>query len=209
MHCSVMGREALEAAMVDYFKRQGRDVPCDLLQTSRVLCHCFQVSKETVREAIMTHRLAEIEDVTNFTKAGGGCTDCHHEIGDILRECWAELGAEAAAPAAGSTQAPRPAGGGPVELAPLPARPVVAHDPADGEIVTRIQRLLDDEIATALGNDGGGIEFVRYADKRVYVRLTGTCAACRKSDTTIEGVVEDKLRELVDDSLRVIEVDHR
>ena len=208
MHCSVMGREALEAAMVDYFKRQGRDVPCDLLQQSTIMCHCFQVTKETVRDAIMTHRLAEIEDVTNFTKAGGGCTDCHHDIGDLLRDCWAKLeaaDAEAATPSAPASAA----SGGLVELAAMPVRPPVVHDPADAPIVARIQELLDHDIATALGNDGGGIEFIRYESRRVYVRLTGACAACLKSDTTIKGYVEEKLREFVDDRLQVIEVEHR
>ena len=53
MHCSVMGREALEAAMIDHYKRLGRGVPCHLLQQETMLCHCFQVTKDTVRDAIM------------------------------------------------------------------------------------------------------------------------------------------------------------
>ncbi|MCB1183781.1 Fe-S cluster assembly protein NifU [bacterium] len=203
MHCSVMGREALEAAMVDYFRKQGRDVPCGLLQQSTLLCHCFQVTKETVRDAILTHRLAEIEDVTNFTKAGGGCTDCHHDLGDLLRDCWEKLAAADAA----ATAPPAPAGGL-VELAPLAPRPEVAHAPADAGVVARIRAVLDDEVVPALGADGGGIELVRYEHGRVYVRLTGACAACRKSDATIKGIVEEKLREFVADSLQVVEVNH-
>ncbi len=53
----------------------------------------------------------------------------------------------------------------------------------------------------------GDIEFVRYDSGRVYVRLTGACAACRASDATIKGYVESQLREFVDDSLSVFEVD--
>jgi NifU-like protein len=195
MHCSVMGREALEAAMIDYYKRLGRDVPCHLLHQETLLCHCFQVTKDTVRDAIMTHRLEEIEDVTNYTKAGGGCGDCHHEIGDLIRECWEKIRTDEAA-------GRKP--GGLQDLAPLAAEP--APSEADAAIITRIKDLLVQDIAPALRNDGGDIEFVRYREGRVYVRLTGACAACRASEATIKGFVEAQLREFVDPDLQVIEV---
>ena len=156
----------------------------------------------TVRQAIMTHRLEEVEDVTNYTKAGGGCTDCHHEIRDLIRECWEQIRADEAAgratPVAGTLQ----------DLAP-PARtePVAAADGGEADLIERIRALLADDIAPALRNDGGDIEFVRYDSGRVYVRLTGACAACRASDATIKGYVESQLREFVDDSLSVFEVD--
>ena len=199
MHCSVMGREALEAAMLDYYKRQGKEVPCHLLAGTSLLCHCFQVTKETVREAIERHNLESIEEVTHFTKAGGGCGDCHHEIADLLREHHARREENAASPA--------PAGAALIELAPLaaPASAGPAHDPADAAIVARIAELLAHEIAPALRADGGDVEFVRYADLRVYVRLTGSCAACRSSSVTISGLVEPRLREFVDPRLVVVE----
>ncbi|MBE0566934.1 MAG: NifU family protein, partial [Krumholzibacteria bacterium] len=73
-------------------------------------------------------------------------------------------------------------------------------------VVARIRELLAGDIAPALRHDGGDIEFVRYLDRRVYVRLTGACAACRASDATIKGWVEAQLREFVDDRIQVIEV---
>lgn len=198
MHCSVMGREALEAAMLDYYRRQGREVPCHLLVGTSLLCHCYQVTKETVREAIERHGLETVEDVTHHTKAGGGCGDCHHEIADLLREF-----ADRPSPA------PATAGGRLVELAPLAAgrAPGPEHDPADAALVARIAEMLQAEIAPALRGDGGDIEFVRYRDRRVYVRLTGNCAACRSSAVTIGGLVEPRLREFVDPQLTVVEVD--
>ena len=201
MHCSVMGREALEAAMIDYYKRQGRGVPCHLLHQDTLLCHCYQVTKDTVRQAILAHRLEDVEDVTNYTKAGGGCTDCHHEIRDLIRECWEQIRADEAAGTA------TPVAGGLHDLAPLPrAVPVAAADGPDAALVGRIRELLDEDIAPALRNDGGDIEFVRYESGRVYVRLTGACAACRASDVTIKGYVESRLREFVDERLEVFEV---
>jgi NifU-like protein len=205
MHCSVMGREALEAAMIDYYKKIGRGVPCHLIQQSTLLCHCFSVTKDTVREAIFNHRLETIEDVTNHTKAGGGCNECHHDIGDLLRDCWDKIenGEDT------GTVAPEGSGG----LQTLGALPrfeagpqPVEFKPEDSEIVARIQELLDQDIAVTLRNDGGDIEFVRFLDNRVFVRLTGSCAACRSSEVTIKNVVEAKLREFVSEDLQVVEV---
>jgi len=206
MHCSVMGREALEAAMLDHYRRLGKEVPCHLLVGTTLLCHCYQVTKETVREAIERHGLETIEDVTDHTKAGGGCGDCHHEIGDLLRECRERrlAAAPAAAPAAGPLIDL-------VALAPLPSRGASApeHEPADAAIVARISELLATEIAPSLRNDGGDIEFVSYRDLRVHVRLIGNCAACRSSSVTISGLVEPRLREFVDPRLSVVEVGRR
>ena len=200
MHCSVMGREALEAAMLDYYRRQGREVPCHLLAGTTLLCHCFQVTKETVREAIERHRLETIEDVTDHTKAGGGCGDCHHEIADLLREC-RERPAAGAAAAAVQWPVDR---SGPVGRARTDrARTRAGRRGAGGPH----RELLASEIAPALRGDGGDIEFVRYRDLRVHVRLTGNCAACRSSAVTIAGLVEPRLREFVDHRLTVVEVD--
>ncbi len=205
MHCSVMGREALEAAMIDYYKRLGRGVPCHLIQQSTILCHCFGVTKDTVKEAIFSHRLETIEDVTNHTKAGGGCKECHHDIGDLLRDCWDKIenGEDTGTVAAEGS-------GGLHTLVAMPQadsgpKPV-EHKPEDTELVARIQELLDQDIALTLRNDGGDIEFVRFLDNRVYVRLTGSCAACRSSEVTIKNVVEAQLREFVSEDLKVIEV---
>jgi len=194
MHCSVMGREALEAAMIDYYKRLGKGVPCDLLHRETILCHCLQVSKYTVRQAILDHRLQEIEDVTHYTKAGGGCTDCHHDIADMLRDCWDQIERGEAPPPKGLVEL--------TELSPATPAPATEEDPR----AARIRELLEEDIAPALRNDGGDIEFVRMQGDSVFVRLTGACAACRASDATIKGYVESRLHEFVDEKLEVIEV---
>ncbi len=198
MHCSVMGREALEAAMIDHFKRLGRGVPCHLLQQSTIICHCFNVTKDTVRDAIFNQRLETIEDVTNYTKAGGGCKECHHDIGDLLRDCWDKIenGTEAEAPPSDGLQ----------QLGVMPSSPQPEHDPKDTEIVAKIQELLKNDISVTLRNDGGDIEFIRFMDNKVFVRMTGACAACRVSDVTIKNTVEAQLREFVREDLEVIEV---
>ena len=90
----------------------------------------------------------------------------------------------------------------------MPAAPAVERAAArTRRSWRRIQELLANDIAVALRNDGGDIEFVRFQDNQVFVRLTGACAACRASDATIKGYVEAQLREFVDEDLEVIEVD--
>ena len=191
MHCSVMGREALEAAMIDFYKRQGKTVPCDLLRHGVMVCHCYQVTRDTIRNAIMSNRLQSVEDITNFTKAGGGCGDCHHDLQELLDECWRKLRLEEAG-----------------ENLPQGAEEFAACEetPAEQDLISRIQELLDNDIARALHTDGGDIELVRVNENRVYVRLTGACAACLASDATIKGWVENQLRENVREDLEVIEV---
>jgi NifU-like protein len=188
MHCSVMGREALEAAMIDHYKRLGRGVPCHLLSQGVMICHCYSVTKDTIREAVLQNNLETVEDVTNYTKAGGGCGDCHHDIEHIIEECRQARAGKAI--------------GNLVQFeAAKGVEPV-----ADRELVKKIQELLDNDISVALRNDGGDIELVRYSEGKVFVRLTGNCAACRAADVTLKDYVEKELRQHVRDDLTVVEV---
>jgi len=188
MHCSVMGREALEAAMIDHYKRLGRNVPCHLLSQGVMICNCYSVTKDTIRDAVMANNLETVEDVTAYTKAGGGCGDCHHDIEHIIEEC---------------RQAR--VGKAPGNLVQFDIDKG-AEDEADRELVKKIQDLLDNDISVALRNDGGGIELVRYNDGKVFVRLTGACAACRVADVTLKDYVEKELRRHVREDLQVIEI---
>ena len=82
MHCSVMGREALEAAIENY--RTGKNTDRNL--EDEKLCTCFNVSENEVRRVIIENQLTSVEEVTNFTKAGGGCGMCKDKIEEILKE---------------------------------------------------------------------------------------------------------------------------
>jgi NifU-like protein len=161
-----------------------------------MLCHCFQVTRDTVREAILNNRLETVEDVTNYTKAGGGCGDCHGEIGELLAETWQAIRARDE----GSEQKPV------VQLLNGVADASDQQRAEEAETLARIQEVLTNDIAVALRNDGGDIELVRYRDGKVFVRLTGNCAACRVSDVTISDYVQEQLRQLVREDLQVVEV---
>lgn len=83
MHCSVMGQEALEDALKKYY---GKDVEIGFAKesTDKVVCTCFNVTENQIWEAIKINGLKTVEEVTNYTKAGGACGRCKGVIQDIL-----------------------------------------------------------------------------------------------------------------------------
>ena len=82
MHCSVMGREAMEAAIRNYETGENTDRNLE----ADTLCTCYGVSENEVRRVITENSLSSVEEVTNFTKAGGGCGKCRPKIEAILKE---------------------------------------------------------------------------------------------------------------------------
>ncbi len=80
IHCSVMGREALEAAIYNY--RTGKTL--DRKLDGNVVCHCFGATDKEIEKIAREQRLSSAEDVTNACKAGGGCGQCIPEIEAII-----------------------------------------------------------------------------------------------------------------------------
>ena len=78
MHCSVMGRDALEKAIAHYRGEAEKKVD------GEIVCECFGVTDREIERAVRENSLRSIEDVTNFVKAGGGCGNCHEKIQDII-----------------------------------------------------------------------------------------------------------------------------
>jgi NifU-like protein len=167
MHCSVMGREALEAALNNF-----KGLSPSVEELGNVVCKCFGVTDEEIRRVVRENRLKTVEDVTHYTKAGGGCGQCKPEIEKILAEILAE-------------NQKKPAG-----------RPMT-----NLQRIKMIEDALEREIRPALRTDGGDIDLVDVDGNRVIVALRGACAHCIGSEATLTGYVEKKLRELVDPEL--------
>jgi len=179
MHCSVMGMEALEAAIANY--RTG-DTAVRELKDDPLVCTCFNVHESEIVEAIRINKLTTVEQVTNYTKAGGACGRCKGAIREILDR---ELGK--AAPAA-------PAAPAQVPFADLPpAKKVLA-----------VEKALDKEVRPSLALDGGDVELLDVQGKTVRIRFLGHCAHCMAAQLTQDGLVQKKLREaLGDDGIAV------
>lgn len=174
MHCSVMGREALEAAIADY---RGLKLP---MAEGEVVCECFGVTDMEIVRAIKESNLRSVEEITNFTKAGGGCGKCEDKLRKILQET-----------VSGAT---------PFTIPEMKPRRMTSL-----QKIKKIEEVLEREIRPGLKKDGGDIELVDVDGDFVIVSLRGACKSCHKSQTTIKEYVEKKLRELVLDSLIVEE----
>ena len=180
MHCSVMGREALEAAIENY--RSGKTDKKIL--GVKVLCNCFGVTADEVERVVRENGLSTVEQVTNYTKAGGGCGKCKPDIAKILEKVAAER-----------IEAERRNG---AKAAPRKMSVI--------EKIRLIEQTIEREIRPLLKKDGGDIELIDVDGSRVKVALRGMCAGCQVSHFTLKDVVEVKLREFVSSDLTVEEV---
>jgi len=181
MHCSVMGQEALEQAI----KHMRGEAPSKMEHSHEgtLICECFGVFDEEILRAIKQNDLKTVEDVTSFTKAGGGCGKCVDDLERLLKE------------ARGEGVCPAPS-----------AAP--AH-PAQG--LTNIQRMhliesvIDNEIRPMLQRDGGDIRLLDIDRQKVLVQFIGMCSNCPSSQLTLHNLIEAKLKEKVDPEITVRE----
>lgn len=177
MHCSVMGREALEKAIAHY-RGDVEPEPEGVL-----VCECFGVTDKEIERAILENNLKTVEEVTDYTKAGGGCGRCHEQIQALLDRVGTACAVEIAAP--GPAAQPR--------LTTL-------------QKIRLIEDTMEREIRPSLQKDGGDIELVDVDGDRVLVELRGVCSTCAAAQVTLKDYVEAKLRELVAPELVVEEV---
>ena len=178
MHCSVMGREALEAAIENYQTggRKKRELE------GKVVCTCFGVTEKEIERVIAENDLATVEQVSNYCKAGGGCGGCKGEIEKIIEKVQGDKAKTAAASA-----------------------PPKAGKLTNIKKIQLIQQTINEQIRPALRAHGGNIELIDVEANKVIVAFRGMCAQCRLAEYTMKDVVEAKLREFVSDELFVEE----
>ncbi|MEW6215458.1 MAG: Fe-S cluster assembly protein NifU [Nitrospirota bacterium] len=171
MHCSVMGREALEAAVANY---RGVLKPPEVAE--KIICNCFDVSEEKIRRVAIENYLTTVEEITNYTKAGGGCGSCIPDIEAILKDIWA--------------------------IKAVPERPAVPKKLTNLQKIALIQEVIGKEIRPRLQADGGDLELIDIDGNRVIVGLRAMCVECPMGNVTIKSI-EEKLRELVSEDIVV------
>ncbi|GAB7022777.1 Fe-S cluster assembly protein NifU [Salidesulfovibrio brasiliensis] len=181
MHCSVMGQEALEQAIKNYRGEAG--TVAEHSHDGELICECFGIFDEEILRAIKENDLKTVEDVTNFTKAGGGCGKCIPDLEELLAQAHGEKAAcdvpkQDDPPAAGMTNLQR---------------------------MRLIEQVIDEEIRPMLQKDGGNIQLIDVDRTTVYVRLLGMCAGCPSSQATLKGLVEARLQEKVDPEITIQE----
>jgi NifU-like protein len=172
MHCSVMGREALLAAIANY-----RGESRESLE-SPLVCECFGVNQEEIERAILGNHLTTREQVTHYTKAGGGCGNCHEKIEEILSRILNETSRQVEVPSKRLTNLQK---------------------------VKLVEEVIEHQIRPELQKDGGDIDLIDVEGGRVLVSLRGVCTNCPSAGLTIRGI-QERIREFVTEDLVVEEV---
>ena len=180
MHCSVMGREALEDALKKFYGEDSDewkeiDLSGKADSEEKIICTCFNVTEKQILEAIEVNKLKTVEEVTDYTKAGGACGQCKGQIQHILDEYWEKQGAPKAL-----TQTQK---------------------------VLQINKVLEQQISPQLQKDGGDIELIDIEGDKVKVKLIGVCSGCKNASMTLKGFVESILKEKVDKKIEVEQVE--
>jgi NifU-like protein len=209
IHCSVMGAEALEAAVFNWAQKRGVDLQSlgvdmhtDEQAEGRIVCKCFSLSEPYIRRKIKELNLHTIAEITNAIKAGGACMSCHHVPGglqDLLDETWGvgddKVKALPQLPVLGAVHS-------------VPSAPAKEDKPSLSayQFDKKIEKAIDEYVRPMLKNDGGDVEIVDIKDMLVYCRLVGACQGCAGSGQTLRMLVEQTLKEMVDERIRVIGV---
>ena len=178
MHCSVMGREALEAAIHNY--RTGETSVKNL--EDHIVCTCFGVSENEIRRVVVENSLTAVDEVTNFCKAGGGCGMCHDDIQKII---------DSARDA--QTASPQPPAAAPKKRL------------SNIQKMKLIEEIIDREIRPQLQKDGGDIELIDIEGNVVAIAFRGMCAGCQSAAFTRQDFIQAKLREFVDPDITVVD----
>jgi len=176
MHCSVMGQEALEVAIAKYrgleppVSNHDHDhAPVYPDQEGTIVCKCYGITDIFLKKVIETNRLTTPEQVTHFTKAGGGCGGCIPAIKELIGEV----------------------------MGVRPDQPHKRPEKLSNmKRMQLIQEVLERDIRPLLWADGGDLELIDIDGPKVQVAFRKACAGCASSGNTAR-MVEAKLRDLV------------
>lgn len=196
MHCSVMAYDVIKKAAGLYL-----GVDSESFEEEIIVCECARVSLATLREVIKLNDLKTVEQVTDYTKAGGFCKSCikpggHEEreyyLEDILADVRKEMDAEKMAAAAD------------------------AGVSGDFETMTLVQKIkaidavVDENVRQFLVMDGGNMEVIDIKDSGeyidVYIRYLGACSGCASSTTGTLYAIESTLKEKLSQKIRVLPI---
>ncbi|GMB96424.1 iron-sulfur cluster assembly scaffold protein [Helicobacter sp. NHP22-001] len=198
MHCSVMAYDVIKQAAGQYLGKNPEDFEDEI-----IVCECARVSLGTIKEVIRLNDLKSVEEITNYTKAGGFCGSCirpgGHEareyyLVDILQEVRAEMEAE--------------------------KRKEVAQKSLEGDLnfiemtmvqkVKAIDKTIDTHIRPMLMMDGGNLEVLDIKEGGgfvdVYIRYMGACDGCASAATGTLFAIEGVLQEYLDENIRVLPI---
>jgi NifU-like protein len=196
MHCSVMAYDVIKKAAGMYL-----GVDAESFEEEHIVCECARVSMATLKEVIKLNDLTTVEQIIDYTKAGGFCKSCikpggHEEkdvyLVDILADVRNEMDQEKLSAAAD------------------------AGTKGNFEEMTLVQKIhaidscIDESVRQFLVMDGGDMEVVDIKDSDefidVYIRYLGACSGCASSTTGTLYAIESTLKEKLSQKIRVLPI---
>lgn len=200
MHCSVMGREALEAAVAQY---KGEEYVHDH-EDSPLVCKCFGIDEAKIVRAIKENNLSTVQDVTNYTKAGGACGSCIEKIEEIIKKTLDEMAGVAYYK--GQCEHANRASQTEEKEITVQTAPADENVP-ENEAVPFYQTVVDiiERMKPALAQDGGSVVLKRVTADRVEVELSGACTGCMMTDMTLSWI-QQQIMEAIGEYIQVVNV---
>ncbi|WP_202108999.1 Fe-S cluster assembly protein NifU [Succinivibrio dextrinosolvens] len=204
MHCSVMGREALDAAIANYHGQSYENSHDD----GELVCHCFGVGINKIKKAVWENHLTTVEEVTNYTKAGGGCGSCKMRIEEIIDEVWVDL-EKCGVPRPGHAPTPIPSITVSTSTTSSPAFSSIGTVTSSKEATAAVEAQIDEktksspiyddvvkilkEVSDGL-TDGSKVELDAISGADVIVKLEGPVSSGMMKDMTL-GFLKQKLTD--------------
>lgn len=195
MHCSVMAYDVIKKAASLY-----KGVDMESFETEFIICECARVTQDTLQEVIKLNKLSSIEEIIDYTKAGGFCKSCikpgGHEkkdvyIVDILAEMLELKDAEEK-----SRKIIEAKGDGTFNSMGLVQK------------IKAVESILEQYIRPTLKADGGDVELIDIQEQegvyQVLIKYQGECMSCSMNTTTTLAGIEDMLNFKLKAPLRVI-----
>jgi len=195
MHCSVMAYDVIKKAASMY-----KGVDMESFEDEFIVCECARVSQDTLMKVIKLNKLTSIEEITDYTKAGGFCKSCikpgGHEqkdvyLVDLLSEVATELEAEEK-----SRKIIEAKGNGDFASMGLVQK------------IKAVESILEEYIRPTLKADGGDVELIDIKESNgefeVLIKYQGECMSCSMNTTTTLAGIQDMLAFKLKVAIRVI-----
>jgi len=195
MHCSVMAYDVIKKAASMY-----KGVDMESLEEEFIVCECARVSQDTLMQVIKLNKLTSIEEITDYTKAGGFCKSCikpgGHEkkdiyLVDLLAEIKDEIDAEEKA-----RKIIEAKGNGDFASMGLVQK------------IKSVESILEEYIRPMLKADGGDVELIDIKEEgsafEVLIKYQGECMSCSMNTTTTLAGIQDMLAFKLKADIRVI-----
>ena len=195
MHCSVMAYDVIKKAASLY-----KGVDMEDFEDEFIICECARVSQDTIMEVIKLNKLTTIEEITDYTKAGGFCKSCIRPGGHEKKDVYlVDLLAEAL---------------GQMEAEEKSRKIIEAK--GDGTFATMglvqkikaVESILEEYIRPTLKADGGDVELLDIVENEgkyeVLIKYQGECMSCSMNTTTTLAGIEDMLNFKLKAPIKVI-----